>query len=106
MDGDEWKGISAEAKAVIDGLLVVDPAKRMTALDCAHHAWLADNTRAHGVHLEHFCTNYSRSILRRKFQAAVFVVIAANRFRKMTPPRTAPAKQEELWEDSTLETKS
>jgi len=39
---NEWKNVSAEAKDVIQRLLVVDPAKRMTMPELLEHAWCKD----------------------------------------------------------------
>jgi len=37
-----WTDISAQAKDLIEHLLVVDPLKRFTAAKCLEHPWLAD----------------------------------------------------------------
>ncbi len=36
----EWKGISAEAKTLVSGMLTKDPTKRLEAEDCLRHPWL------------------------------------------------------------------
>ena len=38
---DYWNDVSDEAKAFIDALLVVEPAKRMTTKQALEHPWLA-----------------------------------------------------------------
>ena len=37
---NEWKNISAEAKDMIAGLLVVDPTKRLTMAQLLEHPWV------------------------------------------------------------------
>jgi serine/threonine protein kinase len=39
---NEWAGISDEAKSFISSLLVVDPAKRLTASGAMQHSWIVD----------------------------------------------------------------
>jgi len=102
-DDAEWKAMSDDAKALICGLLVVDPAKRFTAEDVAAAPWLCSDQRSHDVHISHFSTNYRRLSLLRKFQGAVLAVIATNRLRRLAhvaEPKATPG------DDSTLESKS
>lgn len=40
MDGGEWEGVSEEAKDLIRKMLIVDPAKRITAEEILKHPWL------------------------------------------------------------------
>jgi len=49
--GDEvWAEVSADAKELIRGLLVVDPAKRLTAAQVLEHSWLRPRVEeAHGA---------------------------------------------------------
>lgn len=42
MDGSEWEGVSEEAKDLIRKMLVVDPAKRITADEVLKHPWLTN----------------------------------------------------------------
>lgn len=39
---EEWKGISADAKALVRGLLDPSPASRLTAAQALQHRWLVD----------------------------------------------------------------
>lgn len=41
-----WSSISGTARDFIDKCLVVDPGKRMTAIDCLKHPWLVSDTSA------------------------------------------------------------
>ena len=40
LDGPEWAAVSKEAKNLIEGLLTVDPAERLTAEQVSDHTWL------------------------------------------------------------------
>jgi len=40
MDGGEWEGVSEEAKDLIRKMLIVDPAKRITAEEILKHPWI------------------------------------------------------------------
>nr|CDJ88720.1 Serine threonine protein kinase-related and Protein kinase domain containing protein [Haemonchus contortus] len=39
-DGEGWKAVSTEAKQLINGLLTVDPKKRLSMQELSRHAWL------------------------------------------------------------------
>eukprot|EP00439_Symbiodinium_sp_Y106_P009534 s1409_g1.t1 len=41
MDGPIWRGITADAKDLIQNLLVRDPAQRITAAQALRHVWIA-----------------------------------------------------------------
>ena len=41
LKGPEWQAVSSEAKALVSGLLTVDPAQRMTAAAALAHPWLS-----------------------------------------------------------------
>lgn len=45
-DGQHWKDVSSLAKNFIDGLLTVDPVKRMTAAESLKHPWLTTPTQS------------------------------------------------------------
>lgn len=40
MKGNQWKGVSTEAKDVIKGLLTIDPKKRLTLIQLIDHPWV------------------------------------------------------------------
>ena len=42
----EWSNVSEDAKDFIRKLIVVDPTKRMTALQCLEHPWLKNTSLA------------------------------------------------------------
>ena len=39
-DEDQWEDVSPDGKAFVSRLLVVDPAKRMTAENASKHLWM------------------------------------------------------------------
>ncbi|KHJ85317.1 hypothetical protein OESDEN_14960 [Oesophagostomum dentatum] len=39
-EGDAWRAVSSEAKQLINGLLTVDPKKRLSMQELSRHAWL------------------------------------------------------------------
>ncbi|ETN70787.1 kinase domain protein [Necator americanus] len=39
-EGDAWRAVSAEAKQLINGLLTVDPKKRLSMQELSRHKWL------------------------------------------------------------------
>lgn len=44
-NGQEWTNVSTQAKQVIQGLLTVDPSKRLTMHDLRHHEWIDKQKR-------------------------------------------------------------
>ena len=39
----EWENISKDAKSLIQGMLITDPAKRLTIDEVIKHKWIAVN---------------------------------------------------------------
>ena len=82
-DETYWKHISAEAKNFIEMLLTVNPKQRLTAQEALLHPWL---------YLDHVGTDHQLSDnlerlqkfnLKRKLRAAVYTVIATNKFTSL-----------------------
>jgi calcium/calmodulin-dependent protein kinase I len=71
-----WDDVSAEAIGLIDKLLVLDPAHRLTAKQALQHTWLT-NTSA-GNALPHFNKNMRAFNARRRMRGALRVVQMAN----------------------------
>lgn len=42
LDGEEWEGISKEAKDLVNKMLVKNKKKRLSAADCLNHPWLKE----------------------------------------------------------------
>lgn len=77
----EWANISEDAKSLVNGLLEVEPEKRLTAEAALHHRWIDDNqtlcTEPIGNNL---CLLHSRV---RKFQKVARAVFTINRIRQL-----------------------
>ena len=82
-DDKYWKHISADAKNFIEMLLTVNPKQRLTAQEALLHPWL---------YLDHVGTDHQLSDnlerlqkfnLKRKLRAAVYTVIATNKFTSL-----------------------
>ena len=43
MAGSEWSMISAEAKEIVNKMLVLDPKKRFSAKEVMEHPWFKNN---------------------------------------------------------------
>lgn len=71
-----WDDVSPEAKALIDSMLVLDPARRATAADVLAHPWVAEAQDSHGQHLPMFRDALRQYNLRRKFKAGMVAVEA------------------------------
>ena len=82
-DPPAWDNISDAAKDFISRLLVVNPAKRMTADDALRHPWIAgDQARAmdlHGPLSERLTQNF-----RQKWRLAINAVTASERMRRLS----------------------
>jgi len=74
-----WDEISDDAKNLIDGLLELDPKKRLNAQQALTHQWLQGNCPAE--HLQEALENLKKFNARRKFKGAVHVVIGVDRFQ-------------------------
>jgi len=75
-----WKGISPQAKNLIDSLLKTDPRERLSAREALHDSWItgSDDTLA-GYDLGNNLVVLKKFNAKRKLRQAVFTVIAANK---------------------------
>jgi len=76
-----WDNISQDAKALVNGLLVVDPKKRMTAEHVLKNKWIQGH--APKVNLGNTVDNLKKYNARRKLKKAANGIIARNRVQKM-----------------------
>jgi calcium/calmodulin-dependent protein kinase I len=81
-----WGQVSKDAKGLITGLLCVDPANRLTATTALANKWVTSSDEALaasdlGVNLAEF----KKFNAKRKFKAAVKMVIATNKFASLGP---------------------
>ena len=82
-----WREISSEAKDLVRHMLVVDPAKRLTARACLEHKWFAVSPDALAMReLPMTRNNLQHTQLRGKhrFRAAAEAIIMANRLKVLS----------------------
>ena len=80
-DDPLWEPISDAAKDFIRHLLVLNPAERYTAQQALQHYWLTD-TSTSTAHMSGNRKQLRRFVLKKKFRAAVRVVVAIYRMKK------------------------
>lgn len=93
-----WKTVSSSAKDLIGKLLIVDPAKRLTASQALQHTWVAgklgqQNTSPLLWTKKHHLSIKPRTKLR--FRTVVTFVVASIRWQKLAISRSkssGPAK--------------
>ena len=76
-----WDDVSEGAKSLIDGLLVVDPAARLSAAEVLQHPWVV--TKASESNLTNAAEGIKKIQVRKRFRQAVLRVVAANTFKRM-----------------------
>jgi len=94
-DAPAWTNVSPGAKQLVSALMVVDPAKRLTAEgvfgneDHKHclstegaPEWMKSEHAALDFHIPHFCDNLHQYVLRKKLKGAVESVMAIGRLQK------------------------
>eukprot|EP00092_Neocalanus_flemingeri_P028870 GFUD01031348.1.p1 GENE.GFUD01031348.1~~GFUD01031348.1.p1 ORF type:complete len:678 (-),score=184.77 GFUD01031348.1:119-2152(-) len=86
----ELSHTSAEAKDLVENLLISDPTKRLTAEQCLSHAWLADADIYIDVLHELETTWMRRCLARRRWYRALNALKAMHTMVKLTFPETVP----------------
>ncbi len=76
-----WDDVSAGAKSLIDGLLVVDPSARLSAAEVLQHPWVVN--KASETNLSNAAEGIKKIQVRKRFRQAVLRVVAANTFKRM-----------------------
>ncbi|XP_067936648.1 uncharacterized protein [Watersipora subatra] len=85
---EEFDEVTAGCKDFIKKLLVKDPRKRMTALECMKHSWLNKITRSQtNKHLSK--KHHIKFFVKRKWKKVIQAVIAINRFARIAQERKA-----------------
>eukprot|EP00124_Ichthyophonus_hoferi_P004160 Ihof_evm1s425 gene=Ihof_evmTU1s425 len=75
-----WDNISDKAKDFINKLLIVDPSKRMTAVEAQKHPWI--HTEQSHADLSAFIQENMRKTFATKWKRAIKFTIAVNRLMK------------------------
>lgn len=78
-DDEVWSHVSADAKDLIQKLLVVDPMKRLTALEALAHPWF--KTDLQGRKNLNAAHDRIKGLAKGKFKGAVDAVMAVNRMK-------------------------
>lgn len=89
-----WDGISENAKDLIEHLITLNPAKRLTAVQAAKHRWVT----GHAASTKELPETYKRIRefnARRKLKASVRTVQAFNRLRSFVGSFTFGEKKDE-----------
>jgi len=73
-----WDNISASAKDLINKLLVIDPAQRMTAEEALKHPWVKGNEAKTQV-LNEAITELKKFNAKRKWKGAILATMMMNR---------------------------
>jgi len=73
-----WDLVSASAKDLIKKLLVLDPAKRLTAPDALKHPWVSGH-EASADNLSSAITELKKFNAKRKWKGAILATVAMNR---------------------------
>jgi serine/threonine protein kinase len=68
-----WTEVSADAKDLVNKLLVVDPKKRLTAAEILKHPWMVTSS-ANAANLTHLRDNLKAYNARRRFRSAIRAV--------------------------------
>jgi len=86
-----WDGISADARDLIDNLLVLDPKKRFSSEDVLNHKWISSNTRTEVLGTA--ITELKKFNARRKLRKGIFSVIAMQKLTKGFQFGAAPQRK-------------
>ncbi|XP_043953062.1 calcium/calmodulin-dependent protein kinase type II delta 1 chain isoform X2 [Gambusia affinis] len=76
----EWDTVTAEAKDLINKMLTINPAKRVTAADALKHPWICQrSTVASMVHRQETVECLKKFNARRKLKGAILTTMIATR---------------------------
>jgi len=74
----EWDTVTPEAKSLINSMLTVNPAKRITALQALKHPWISQRERvAAMVHRQQTVDSLKKFNARRKLKGAILTTMLA-----------------------------
>uniref|UniRef100_A0AAV2KNS5 Uncharacterized protein n=1 Tax=Knipowitschia caucasica TaxID=637954 RepID=A0AAV2KNS5_KNICA len=76
----EWDTVTSEAKDLINKMLTIHPAKRVTATDALKHPWICQrSTVASSMHRQETVDCLKRFNARRKLKGAILTTMLVNR---------------------------
>ncbi|KAG0557046.1 hypothetical protein KC19_11G098700 [Ceratodon purpureus] len=84
MDEVSWRGISVEAKELMNRLLTVDPSARPSASEVLSHPWVSGDTASRELIHEDVFMRFQAFNARRKFRATVYASIVRTKFQLRT----------------------
>uniref|UniRef100_A0A3B4TED0 calcium/calmodulin-dependent protein kinase n=1 Tax=Seriola dumerili TaxID=41447 RepID=A0A3B4TED0_SERDU len=92
----EWDTVTPEAKDLINKMLTINPAKRVTATDALKHPWICQrSTVASMMHRQETVECLKKFNARRKLKGAILTTMLATRnFSGKTSTATRARKQE------------
>ena len=100
MDPVYWGSISAPAQDLVRRLIVVNPAKRLTAEQIMSHPWIAlDNAQIPNAHLTATMEKMKKFVARRRLKKAIEAVRLTVRM-KLLMAGTAAARARARGEDT------
>jgi calcium/calmodulin-dependent protein kinase I len=86
-----WDNISDDAKDLLRKLLVVDPAKRLTAAEALQHPWVAGSA-APDAQLSENQASLKKFVARQRWKKAINTTIALQKFSAWGKRRAAEKK--------------
>lgn len=101
----EWDTVTPEAKNLINSMLTVNPAKRITATEALKHPWICQRERvASVVHRQETVDCLKKFNARRKLKGAILTTMLATRnfsMWKQNPGRSLIVKKNDGIKEST-----
>uniref|UniRef100_A0A8V0Z1Q7 calcium/calmodulin-dependent protein kinase n=1 Tax=Gallus gallus TaxID=9031 RepID=A0A8V0Z1Q7_CHICK len=103
----EWDTVTPEAKNLINQMLTINPAKRITAHEALKHPWVCQrSTVASMMHRQETVECLKKFNARRKLKGAILTTMLATRNfsgepppsrpRDASPPPASPARKQEI----------
>jgi len=78
-----WTDISSGAKDLVNGLLTVDPQKRLTAKDLLKHPWITSGTATTKSLGADYAARIKTMQAKRKLRRTVQIILAVNKFSEL-----------------------
>ncbi|XP_036358791.1 calcium/calmodulin-dependent protein kinase type II subunit delta isoform X23 [Octopus sinensis] len=98
----EWDTVTPEAKNLINSMLTVNPAKRITASEALKHPWICQRERvAAAVHRQETVDCLKKFNARRKLKGVILTTMLATRNFSINKGRSLVAKKNDGIKEST-----